>query len=46
MAKEGATALNFLVEADNASDALVLKAVGAVSVFRWVATVRTTQVLW
>jgi hypothetical protein len=46
LTKEGATALNFLVEADNTHDALILKAVGAVSACRWVATVRTTEVRW
>ncbi|MBI5385435.1 MAG: hypothetical protein HZA90_12220 [Verrucomicrobia bacterium] len=46
MTKESATALNFLVEADNTLDALVLKAVGTVSHCRWVATVRTTEVSW
>ena len=46
MIKEGATALNFLVEASDSLDALVLKGVGAVGVYHWVATVRTTEVWW
>ncbi len=46
MLKEGASALNFLVEASDSLDALVLKGVGATGRFRWVATVRTTEVQW
>jgi hypothetical protein len=46
MTREDATALNFLVEANDTLDALVLKGVGAVGRFRWVATVRTTEVQW
>jgi hypothetical protein len=46
MIKEGASALNFLVDASDSLDALVLRGVGGVGLCRWVATVRTTETRW
>jgi hypothetical protein len=46
MTKESGVALDFLIVADNANDALVLKGAGTAGVCRWVATVRTTEVRW